>query len=694
MDNASRLLERKILEDPRAIETWRQLHDSLSLGEDSRAINIAKIISGISREGLTSDAPARQALAEKEEIVSVEATDKNLEDENERILSASLELAHQLIDLGDLKSAKAKLIKLLQTSYSHINAWASYFLAKCFFDQYHLTTASWLIKRLPEQSELPGSIEQLIVALADAINDGLNYQSDLCAPYIKPSFYERQIKKARPHFELTLTSSQDCYKHYQTIGFKLGINPTPWFETRRYLSENRDIAKSGCCPFFHYLAAGKNEGRIASGYSSRFSSEVENQKTLPSDIFEESRNWIQALPKVTQINIKELTQLLCNPYVLSISHDCYYKIPGGIQLCIQREQKCFQEQQLNYIHVYARQPWPIPLHNKSPYIELVVSRNGEELGAIHLTDLGTAIELATPSALLIHSLLGISPEDIQQIIIRTNIKRVVYWMHDYSALCSSYQLLRNKVTFCGAPPLGSRQCDYCFYGNSREGNVDSISKVLDLPQTELAFPSQAALDAWRAGNKSSPLSQKQKVSVVNHISLFESSSVHRDYSSRRPSIAFLGHPAFAKGWDTFSGLVRDPDLFTLFEWYHLGATKADLSNDIEFVHVSIADSPTAMIDVVRATQIDFALVWPEWPETFCLTAYEAVIGGANILTNSNSGNVARFAQSLPYGHVIDGGIKELKEFLLSLLPLQIQSISFPENVKHEYSRMSAELVLQ
>jgi hypothetical protein len=694
MDNASRLLEKKILENPRTIEDWRQLHDTLLLCGDIRAASFAKTISGISREVLASAAPARHALAEKEDIASAQDSNSNLEDEKERAFSASLELAHKLIDLGDLRSAKAKLIRLLQTPYAHINAWASYFLAKCFFDQYHLTTASWLIKRLPEQSETSGSIGQLIVALGDAINDGLNYQSDLCAHYIKPSFYERQFKKARPHSELSLTSSHDCYKHYQTVGFRLGINPTPWFETRRYLSENRDIAKSGCCPFFHYLAAGKNEGRLASGYSSRFSSEVENQKSLPSDIFEESRNWIQVLPSANQINSQELSQFLCHPYVLSVSHDCYYKIPGGIQLCIQREQKCFQEQQVDYIHVYARQPWPIPLHNRSPYTELMISRNGGELGVINLTDLGKAIEFAAPSALLIHSLLGISPEDIEQIIIRSNIQNVVYWMHDYSALCSSYQLLRNRVTFCGAPPLGSRQCDYCFYGNSRNGNVDSISKVLDLPQTELAFPSQAALEAWRAGNQSSPLSQKQKVSVVNHITLVESSSVHRDYSGRRPSIAFLGHPAFAKGWDTFSELVRDPDLFTLFEWYHLGATKADLSNDIEFIHVSIADSPTAMIDMVKEAQIDFVLVWPEWPETFCLTAYEAVIGGANIITNPNSGNVARFAQSHPYGHVIDGGIKELKKFLLSLLPLQIQSLSFPENVNYEYSRMSAELVAQ
>ena len=694
MDNSISLLQKKVLEDPLFTENWRQLHHGFSLRQDSLAINISKIISDISREIIADSMPARQVPAPVENIATDQAIKGNLRDEQEKALATSLELAHELINQGELKNAKAQLIKLQQTPYAHINSWARYFLAKCLFDQYQLVTASWLVKRLTAQPEIPESIAQHAFALANAIDDGLRYQADLCAHYVKPSFYEKQIKKVRPHSTPAIESSLDCYEHYQTVGCKLGINPTPWFETRHYLSENRDIAKAGCCPFFHYLAAGKNEGRSSSGHSSRFSSEVKNQISLPVDIYEESRHWLQVLPKAVHVGKDELFQFLDTPYVLSISHDCYYNIPGGIQLCIQREQKCFQDKQLDYIHIYARQPSPIPLHSRNPYTELILSRNGEELGVIILADLAKVVELAPPFALLIHSLLGISPEDIQQIVTRTSIQTVVYWMHDYSALCSSYQLLRNKVSFCGAPPLGSRQCDYCFYGTSRQGNIDSISRVLDLPQTQLAFPSQAALDAWREGRKASPLSQNQKVSVVNHISLVESSSVHRDFSTRRPSIAFLGHPAFAKGWDAFSALVRDPDLFTMFEWYHLGATKTDLSNDIEFIYASIANSPAAMIDIVKDNLIDFALIWPEWPETFCLTAYEAVIGGANIITNSNSGNVARFAQSHPYGHVINGGISELRDFLLSLLPMRIQSFSFPENVKYEYSKMSAELVCQ
>jgi hypothetical protein len=153
-------------------------------------------------------------------------------------------------------------------------------------------------------------------------------------------------------------------------------------------------------------------------------------------------------------------------------------------------------------------------------------------------------------------------------------------------------------------------------------------------------------------------------------------------------VAFLGHPAYAKGWDTFEALVRDPDLFMLFDWYHLGATTGDLSSQIEYIYVNIADSPTAMIDAIRDAEIDFALIWPQWPETFCLTAYEAVIGGANILTNDQSGNVAAFAQSIPYGHVITNDHVTLKEFLLDLTTEKASALSFPIDVAYEYSDMS------
>jgi hypothetical protein len=48
-----------------------------------------------------------------------------------------------------------------------------------------------------------------------------------------------------------------------------------------------------------------------------------------------------------------------------------------------------------------------------------------------------------------------------------------------------------------------------------------------------------------------------------------------------------------------------------------------------------------------------ALVWALWPETFCLVAYEAIAGGAKLVTNPDSGNVAALVRSGGHGLVID-----------------------------------------
>lgn len=54
---------------------------------------------------------------------------------------------------------------------------------------------------------------------------------------------------------------QDPVKHYLTIGWKLGNDPSPIFSTNGYLSLNNDVKKANVCPLVHYLKCGKKERR-------------------------------------------------------------------------------------------------------------------------------------------------------------------------------------------------------------------------------------------------------------------------------------------------------------------------------------------------------------------------------------------------------------------------------------------------
>jgi hypothetical protein len=691
-------LQASILEDPASISSWRHLYQQLSASRDPKSTLVANVVSRLSRAEVESDMNSRSDRRPDSELQAIARSNTALEQGLEKSkdtssLERELKKAHRLADKGAFNESKKILLRLVKAETHHIKAWARYLIAKCLFDQYQLRASLYACQLIFQENVGPPDLKEKAEALLASINDGINYQIEVCVDHIKPSFYRKQILKARPETCDLPGSAVECYQHYQSTGYKIGINPTPWFETSTYLSNSPDIAHSGCCPFFHYLVAGNKGGRVATEYGSRFSSLVSNQKDLPKDLYEESLYWLKPMESCKYAEQAELVAALKDPFVLSFSHDCYYESPGGIQLCIQREQKCFEERDINYLHIFPRQPTPMPLHSCNPQTEIIISMNGVKLGVTSVLQLSRIFQLYQPHSLLIHSLLGFSPQDILDLIVKQcNMARILYWMHDYSALCSSYQLLRNKVTFCGAPSLESAQCRYCFYGNSRTANIDSIKPLLKLRQTELAFPSHAALSAWNNGIQSMGEEISAQEHVVNHIRLIKSESINRNFAERLPRIAFLGHPAYAKGWDVFASLIRDPDLFNLFDWFHLGATTVDMSRDIECINVDISNSTDAMIHAIKSSEIDFAFVWPQWPETFCLTAYEAVIGGANIITNDESGNVFAFAQSIPYGHVIPNDYSSLKAFLLELTPAKAASFSFPAEVQYEYSNMSAEVL--
>jgi hypothetical protein len=64
------------------------------------------------------------------------------------------------------------------------------------------------------------------------------------------------------------------------------------------------------------------------------------------------------------------------------------------------------------------------------------------------------------------------------------------------------------------------------------------------------------------------------------------------------------------------------------------------------------DRPLAMQAAVEAAQVDVALIWPLCRETFSFTAYEAVAGGAAVITGPDSGNVAAFVGDGGHGRVL------------------------------------------
>ena len=81
-------------------------------------------------------------------------------------------------------------------------------------------------------------------------------------------------------------------------------------------------------------------------------------------------------------------------------------------------------------------------------------------------DLAAALDGLRPGLpgfrrLVMHCLLGHQPGQIPMLHAALAPGASVFWTNDYEAVCPGYNLLRNGVEFCGAPPPDSMACRVC-----------------------------------------------------------------------------------------------------------------------------------------------------------------------------------------------------------------------------------------
>jgi hypothetical protein len=74
--------------------------------------------------------------------------------------------------------------------------------------------------------------------------------------YFDANWYSQQ-------YSSYLTPDTDPAVHYLELGYKLGLNPGPRFDSRAYIDFYRDIKAAGVNPLYHYISFGAKEGRQA-----------------------------------------------------------------------------------------------------------------------------------------------------------------------------------------------------------------------------------------------------------------------------------------------------------------------------------------------------------------------------------------------------------------------------------------------
>jgi len=434
----------------------------------------------------------------------------------------------------------------------------------------------------------------------------------------------------------------DPIVHYLRHGWREGRDPHPRFSTLYYLGAYPDVRDAGVNPFYHFLAAGRIEGRLPvhpGGWKVKVLQSlqpVSQRRSAAAESVIDVGSGDGAIGRIRQA----LTQPSAR-FVISLSQDNYTTSVGGVQLCIKLEEEAACTQGLHYLNLHPARAMPFLSQSTDPdEMHFGVVFDGTFVGNIAAEKLIGVLSAARRSGaradLVVHSLLGHSTEALISLHSAVVPGRSLFWLHDYFSVCPSFTLLRNDISYCGAPPVQSPACSVCVFGEERQSHVERLREAFLRIPFEVVSPSAFTRDLWL---RSVDLEYKG-IGVHGHCAIEWSEEANVIAKDAPIRIAFVGHPANHKGWQLFLQLIEEFEGDERYEFHHFGSGSRQHAK-AKFSKASvIEDGPTAMRDALAILDIDAVLMWSIWPETFSFVAHEALSSGAMLLTCEQSGNVA------------------------------------------------------
>jgi hypothetical protein len=379
--------------------------------------------------------------------------------------------------------------------------------------------------------------------------------------------------------------------------------------------------------------------------------------------------------------------------LVSISHDDYRKHTGGVQICIQHEEQAAKLKGSTYLHIRPARDSENRLYSHESGTVISIVNNGVDCGHSLISTLTSAVSSLDKVNfhVIIHHMMDLNVEHLSDLVEVSRAKSCIFWLHDYYSICPSYKLLRNDISFCNAPDTNSNACELCAYKDRRLLHFSRMKSFFARHNVKILSPSMHALRLW---STKSNLTATESF-VVPHKKLQISYRNQKLKPSGRSLIrmAFLGHRVTPKGWPVFNRLIADFASKGEYELFVFSEEESAVGY-ASYVKVKVtAKNPTAMSDAVRQKEIDIVVLWPTWPETFSLTAFEALAGGAFIITNPLSGNISDIVRETGRGVVLDTE-ESLWEFLsgvsIKLLVEKRREQYFNEEITTKISMMSLE----
>ena len=457
-------------------------------------------------------------------------------------------------------------------------------------------------------------------------------------------------------------SGMDPLQHFLLHGAAELRNPNRHFDSRFYAEANPDVTDAGVNGFWHYLVQGRAQGRAP--HRSR---EAERQAFLrarpPSERAPGQLPAVVACMTPAALHDVLAARLPGAPgMTLAVSHDRYTRHVGGVQILVADEQAAFNARGEAYLHIAPVAPrlTLAPEANGPFYIHATL--DGAYVGITTYADLRRILAELLPSLpearrLVLHCVLGHQVHALAALHEALAPRDAVFWVNDYESICVGFNLLRNDVAYCGAPPPGSGACRVCVYGDERGEHLARIQALFAAVPLHVVAPSAAALAVWQRGAHLPHLSAQVHEYAAVRVGAVRSAmpdAPPRGTPENPVRIAFVGYPAAHKGWDAFAELAERIGGMAAYKLFHVtAAPPGPPLPGVETVHASVTPAArSAMTDTLVAHGIDLVLVLSPWPETFCLVAYEAMAAGADIVTLPGSGNVADMVLASGRGLVV------------------------------------------
>jgi hypothetical protein len=455
--------------------------------------------------------------------------------------------------------------------------------------------------------------------------------------------------------------------HYMKCGWMEGRDPRPDFSTSYYLELHPDVANSGMNPFYHWVQSGAPDSNCNFfSAKQRILTENAHQKhSMPS-----KDSWAQ----YNGLPAEQLTEKISNKVdrstkriILAFGHDNYTITVGGIQILTAIDQEKVEQIGGIFIqlHPIVYSPYILTPELSETYMVGVII-NGENVGISRAKNVLNSLMTVKADSetiefgLIVHSPIGHSVDFINECSTTLSTDNF-FWVHDFYSLCPCYNLLRNNIIYCHAPDMLSQACSACFYGRERFRHCKLMNQLFQHCNFTVIAPSIVAMDIWL---KSSKLPYKDHI-VRPYLSLKATGERKEKAKNRKLRVAFLGLPRFHKGWDSYSNLVRNINNDPRYDFFLLGQEKR-LYPPTNWKGVTVChETPNAMLDALKAEDIDIAMIWSVWPETFCIAAFEAIAAGCVLVTNVDSGNVAYATEDLNRGIVLENDDEALVDLFSS-----------------------------